>query len=148
MVDAGARRDQQFGFHVIGVQAVPQCAADARAGQTELFGGVDDERQGRCPGIGHAAAHDMVMQVQMAGGDQAQAGMVEQRVQGGAGSLLGTFYGVLIIAVMDEGLRGAAKWGTEHLPFKISHLEYVLLGLLLVVGVWLNSREKTRRPAA
>jgi ribose/xylose/arabinose/galactoside ABC-type transport system permease subunit len=70
------------------------------------------------------------------------------RVQGGAGSLLGTFYGVLIIAVMDEGLRGAAKWGTEHLPFKISHLEYVLLGLLLVVGVWLNSREKTRRPAA
>ena len=69
------------------------------------------------------------------------------RVQGGAGSLLGTFYGVLIIAVMDEGLRGAAKWGTDHLPFKISHLEYVLLGLLLVVGVWLNSRERMKKPA-
>jgi ribose/xylose/arabinose/galactoside ABC-type transport system permease subunit len=69
------------------------------------------------------------------------------RVQGGAGSLLGTFYGVLIIAVMDEGLRGAAKWGTEHLPFKISHLEYVLLGVLLVAGVWLNSRERMKKPA-
>jgi ribose/xylose/arabinose/galactoside ABC-type transport system permease subunit len=62
------------------------------------------------------------------------------RVQGGGGSLIGTFCGVLIIAVMDEGLRGAARWGTENLPFKISHLEYVLLGLLLVVGVWLNTR--------
>jgi len=49
------------------------------------------------------------------------------RVQGGAGSLSGTFFGVLIIAVMDEGLRGAARWGDAHLPFKISHLEYVLL---------------------
>lgn len=66
------------------------------------------------------------------------------RVQGGAGSLLGSFYGVLIIAVMDEGLRGAAQWGAKNLPFKISHLEYILLGLLLVVGVWLNTRE--RRP--
>lgn len=64
------------------------------------------------------------------------------RVQGGAGSMLGTFYGVLIIAVMDEGLRGAAQWGSRHLPFKISHLEYILLGLLLVVGVWLNTRER------
>ena len=62
------------------------------------------------------------------------------RVQGGAGSLLGTFCGVLIIAVMDEGLRGATQWGVEHLPFKISHLKHVLLGLLLVGGVWLNSR--------
>lgn len=64
------------------------------------------------------------------------------RVQGGAGSMLGTFYGVLIIAVMDEGLRGAAQWGSRNLPFKISHLEYILLGLLLVVGVWLNTRER------
>lgn len=67
------------------------------------------------------------------------------RVQGGGGSLLGTFFGVLIIAVMDEGLRGAARWGEEHLPFKISHLEYVLLGALLVAGVWLNSNLPARR---
>ena len=66
------------------------------------------------------------------------------RVQGGAGSLLGTFFGVLIIAVMNEGLRGAARWGEEHLPFKISHLEYLLLGALLVVGVWLNTRLSRR----
>ena len=71
------------------------------------------------------------------------------RVQGGAGSMLGTFYGVLIIAVMDEGLRGAAQWGSRNLPFKISHLEYILLGLLLVVGVWLNTRDRSpaRKPA-
>jgi ribose/xylose/arabinose/galactoside ABC-type transport system permease subunit len=61
-------------------------------------------------------------------------------VQGGGGSLPGTFFGVLIIAVMDEGLRGAAQWGDRHLPFKISHLEYILLGTLLIVGVWLNLR--------
>lgn len=67
------------------------------------------------------------------------------RVQGGGGSLLGTFFGVLIIAVMDEGLRGAARWGAKNLPFKISHLEYVLLGLLLVIGVWLNTRTGWRR---
>jgi len=46
--------------------------------------------------------------------------------------------------VMDEGLRGAARWGDAHLPFKISHLEYVLLGALLVVGVWLNTRAARR----
>ena len=51
---------------------------------------------------------------------------------------------LLIIAVMDEGLRGAARWGAEHLPFKISHLEYVLLGLLLVVGVWINTRAASK----
>ncbi len=62
------------------------------------------------------------------------------RVQGGAGSLLGTFFGVLFIAVLDEGLRGAVAWGEQHLPFKISHLQYLLLGSLLVVGVWLNTR--------
>jgi ribose/xylose/arabinose/galactoside ABC-type transport system permease subunit len=66
------------------------------------------------------------------------------RVQGGAGSLSGTFFGVLIIAVMDEGLRGAARWGDTYLPFKISHLEYVLLGALLVFGVWLNTRQARR----
>ena len=61
------------------------------------------------------------------------------RVQGGSGSLLGTFFGVLMIAVLDEGLRGAASWGDQHLPFKISHLENILLGLLLLTAVWLGS---------
>jgi ribose/xylose/arabinose/galactoside ABC-type transport system permease subunit len=65
------------------------------------------------------------------------------RVQGGSGSLLGTFFGVLMIAVMDEGLRGAAVWGDRYLPFKISHLEHLLLGGLLVAGVWLNTRMTT-----
>jgi len=68
------------------------------------------------------------------------------KVQGGGGSLLGTFFGVLIIAVMDEGLRGAAQWGNDHLPFKISHLEYLLLGALLVMGVWLNTRPAKSLP--
>jgi rhamnose transport system permease protein len=67
------------------------------------------------------------------------------RVQGGSGSLLGTFFGVLIIAVMDEGLRGAAQWGDRRLPFKVSHLEYILLGSLLVAGVWLNTRLARRQ---
>ena len=61
------------------------------------------------------------------------------RVQGGNGTIIGTAFGVLFIAVMDEGLRGAAIWGARHLPFKISHLEYVILGVLLVFGVWLNN---------
>ncbi|MBI2927981.1 MAG: ABC transporter permease [Verrucomicrobia bacterium] len=67
------------------------------------------------------------------------------RVQGGAGTLLGAFFGVLVIAVLDEGLRGAAEWGERHLPFKISHLQYLLLGSLLVVGVWLNTHVKARQ---
>jgi ribose/xylose/arabinose/galactoside ABC-type transport system permease subunit len=62
------------------------------------------------------------------------------RVQGGSGSIIGTVFGVLFIAIMDEGLRGAAIWGGRNLPFKISHLEYILLGLLLLFGVWLNNR--------
>jgi ribose/xylose/arabinose/galactoside ABC-type transport system permease subunit len=61
------------------------------------------------------------------------------KVQGGEGSLLGTFFGVLLIAILDEGLRGAAIWGDRHLPFKISHLEYIFLGALLGGGVWLNT---------
>jgi ribose/xylose/arabinose/galactoside ABC-type transport system permease subunit len=68
------------------------------------------------------------------------------RVQGGSGSLLGTFFGVLLIAVLQEGLRGAAIWGGKFLPFKISHLEYVLLGLLLLGGVWASTRSKGRLP--
>jgi ribose/xylose/arabinose/galactoside ABC-type transport system permease subunit len=67
------------------------------------------------------------------------------RVQGGAGSLWGTFFGVMLIAVLHEGLRGAATWGDQNLPFKFSHLEYILLGLLLIIGVWLNSRS-ARKP--
>ena len=61
------------------------------------------------------------------------------KVQGGSGTLVGTVFGVLFVAVMDEGLRGAAVWGNEHLPFRVNHLKYVLLGLLLVGGVALNS---------
>ena len=54
------------------------------------------------------------------------------------------------IAVMDEGLRGASIWGGRNLPFKISHLEYVMLGVLLVFGVWLNNvlQARTTRPPA
>lgn len=61
-------------------------------------------------------------------------------VQGGSGSILGSFLGVFVIAVLDEGLRGATQWGNEHLPFSISHLQYVLLGVLLVAGVWLHTQ--------
>lgn len=72
------------------------------------------------------------------------------RVQGGSGTIIGTIFGVLFIAVMDEGLRGASIWGARNLPFKISHLEYVMLGVLLVFGVWLNNvlQAKTSRPPA
>ncbi|HTG43599.1 MAG TPA: ABC transporter permease [Verrucomicrobiae bacterium] len=66
------------------------------------------------------------------------------KVQGGSGTILGTIFGVLFIAVLDEGLRGAAIWGGRHLPFRISHLEYVLLGLLLVLGVTFNNYLLTR----
>jgi ribose/xylose/arabinose/galactoside ABC-type transport system permease subunit len=62
------------------------------------------------------------------------------KVQGGSGTILGTIFGVLFVAVLDEGLRGASIWGARHLPFRISHLEYVLLGILLVAGVLLNTR--------
>lgn len=65
-------------------------------------------------------------------------------VQGGKASLFGTFMGVLLIAVLDEGLRGASQWGAQHLPFKISHLQYVLLGVLLIFGVWLQDRARAR----
>ena len=70
------------------------------------------------------------------------------RVQGGNGTIIGTIFGVLFIAIMDEGLRGAAIWGARNLPFKISHLEYVTLGLLLVFGVWLNNVLQTKTVAA
>ena len=67
------------------------------------------------------------------------------KVQGGSGSLLGTFFGVLFIAVLEEGLRGAALWGSRTLPFRISDLEYILLGLLLAAGVWLNEALESKR---
>lgn len=67
-------------------------------------------------------------------------------VQGGTGSLSGTVLGVIAIAMLDEGLRGASGWGDTHLPFKISHLEYILLGILLVAGVALSSGGRRRLP--
>ncbi len=60
------------------------------------------------------------------------------RVDGGFGSLRGSILGVLVIAALEEGLRSAALWGDANLPFKISHLDPVLLGLLLISGVWLH----------
>jgi simple sugar transport system permease protein len=68
-------------------------------------------------------------------------------VEGGRGTIVGTVFGVLFIAVLAEGLRGAAGWGAQHLPFRISHLEYILLGLLLVFGVILNTFLRTRSAA-
>ncbi|MBI4601025.1 MAG: ABC transporter permease [Planctomycetes bacterium] len=62
------------------------------------------------------------------------------RVEGGSASVLGSLLGVAIIAVLDEGLRGAKRWGDEHLPFEVAHLRFVSLGLLLAAGVWLNAR--------
>lgn len=64
------------------------------------------------------------------------------RVQGGRGSLIGSFLGVLVIAILDEGLRSSVRWGDAYLPFRVSHLQFILLGLLLVLGVWINSRPR------
>ncbi len=61
------------------------------------------------------------------------------RVQGGAGSVFGSVLGVLLVSVLDEGLRSSTIWAQDKLPFKISHLEPVLLGALLILGVWLNT---------
>lgn len=69
-------------------------------------------------------------------------------VQGGSGTIVGTIFGVLFIAVLDEGLRGGAVWGARHLPFRISNLEYVLLGLLLVFGVMFNTFLQARSARA
>ena len=66
------------------------------------------------------------------------------RVQGGMASLVGTVFGVLVLSVLDEGLRGASKWGEDHLPFKLSHLQYLILGGLLLLGVGLGGRSKKR----
>lgn len=60
------------------------------------------------------------------------------KVEGGFSSLFGSMWGVLIIGVMNEGLRNLA-WQSEQFPFELSHLRFVLIGLLLIFGVWLNS---------
>lgn len=62
------------------------------------------------------------------------------RVEGGNGSIIGAVIGVLMIAVLDEGLRSAEMFHADVLPFKIQHLKYVLMGGLLVIGVWINRR--------
>ena len=51
------------------------------------------------------------------------------RVDGGNGSVAGSLLGVALIAVLEEGLRGAA----------VSELRLILLGGLLLAGVWLNA---------
>lgn len=66
------------------------------------------------------------------------------RVEGGTASLLGSFLGVLVIALLEEGLRGASLWAENALPFHPSHLRYIVLGLLLVGAVSANSRRGTR----
>ncbi len=51
------------------------------------------------------------------------------RVDGGFGTIIGSIWGVLIIAVLQEGLRGIS----------MTSLEPILLGVLLVGGVWVNT---------
>jgi ribose/xylose/arabinose/galactoside ABC-type transport system permease subunit len=63
-------------------------------------------------------------------------------VSGGRGSLAGSILGVLLVAVLVEGLQagGSNLWLQEHVPFKFGNLRFVLLGALLTFGVWLNTR--------
>jgi ribose/xylose/arabinose/galactoside ABC-type transport system permease subunit len=65
-------------------------------------------------------------------------------VTGGRGSVFGSIIGVLLVAVLAEGLRAgsAVLWIQEHLPFKFRHLSFVLLGALLVTGVWINTHRR------
>lgn len=64
------------------------------------------------------------------------------KIDGGGGSLPGTFLGAFIIAVLDEGMRSPELklWGDAHLPFQIVHLRHVVFGCMLVLGVWLGRR--------
>ena len=55
-------------------------------------------------------------------------------VDGGQGSMAGSFWGVLLIAVLEEGLRSVA----------MSDLSLIILGILLVAGMWLNTRIQAR----
>ncbi|HUE14929.1 MAG TPA: ABC transporter permease [Planctomycetaceae bacterium] len=63
-------------------------------------------------------------------------------VNGGRGSVLGSVVGVFLVAVLAEGLRagGSVFWIQEKLPFKFNNLRFVLLGTLLLIGVWINTR--------
>ncbi|MCA9041456.1 MAG: ABC transporter permease [Planctomycetaceae bacterium] len=57
------------------------------------------------------------------------------RVEGGRGSVICSLIGVFMIAVLEEGLRGAGSTFEN-----VDHLRYLFLGLLLIGGVWLNKR--------
>jgi ribose transport system permease protein len=63
-------------------------------------------------------------------------------VNGGRGSILGSIVGVFLVAVLAEGLRagGSVFWIQERLPFKFNNLRFLLLGALLLIGVWINTR--------
>ena len=63
-------------------------------------------------------------------------------VNGGRGSVLGSIVGVFLVAVLAEGLRagGSVFWIQERLPFKFNNLRFLLLGALLLIGVWINTR--------
>jgi ribose/xylose/arabinose/galactoside ABC-type transport system permease subunit len=63
-------------------------------------------------------------------------------VMGGRGSLSGSILGVLLVAVLVEGLQagGSNFWLREKIPFKFGNLRFVLLGALLIAGVWINTR--------
>jgi ribose/xylose/arabinose/galactoside ABC-type transport system permease subunit len=67
------------------------------------------------------------------------------RVSGGSGSVTGSVIGVFLVAVLNEGLRGAGLHWQRHLPFEIRDLESVLLAALLVLGVWLNTHAQRWR---
>ena len=69
------------------------------------------------------------------------------RVSGGNASIFGSTLGVLLIVVLDEGLHGLSFTYPRSLPFDVSHLQYLLMGLLLVGGVWLNTHFGAKRAA-
>jgi ribose/xylose/arabinose/galactoside ABC-type transport system permease subunit len=68
-------------------------------------------------------------------------------VTGGRGTLGGSVLGVLLVAVLVEGLQagGSNFWIQQHLPFKFGNLRFVLLGMLLITGVWFNTRRPGER---